>query len=120
MLGERDLAAIVATVERSFPDVVWRHRPTLAADAAGGRTKTWVRTSLGIPARIVAAGGDEAQVADRALAMYDFTIHVPADAQVAPSDRLELPDGRLAEILAVAHGGGWDPSQRITAKVVRA
>lgn len=118
MLSERDLAAIQDTVEASFPDVVYRHRPTRAADGAGGRTTTWVRAGVGTPARIVAAGGAEGNQGDRQVAPYDFTIHLPLAADIRLTDRLELPDERQAEILAIARGGGWDASQRISAKVV--
>lgn len=101
MISDSELEAMRATLDGSLPDSCQVRRATLASDGAGNLVPTWATVAT-VACRKSPTGNTptERAVADRMGSQVLWTVTLPAETDVRPSDRLQIVGGDLLEVVA--------------------
>ncbi len=100
MLTADELAAMREEVEASLPDTAQVQRRTLTPDGAGGFGESW-QTVATVACRVAPSGRspDEQVIAERLTTTSVWTLTLPADTDVRPTDRIVV-GARTFEVVA--------------------
>ncbi|MCU0503877.1 MAG: head-tail adaptor protein [Anaerolineae bacterium] len=112
MLTAADLTAIRSAANASLVDTCLIKRATSTSDGVGGYTSTWTTTAT-VACRVAPARSPaELHLAERVAAVQGWTITLPYNTDVLPTDRL-MVGSRTFEVIGRLAAETYETARRV-------
>lgn len=127
MLSSREILDMRGALESLLPDTCHILSVTNSSDGQGGLSQTWGTVTANVSCRIDSflsrglasmRGGGEMVVGGALSDFSRWIVSMPYDTVVNVTDRIQMSDGGVYNIVSLDTGKSWDLEKRLTVEKV--